>query len=85
MSSNGGWVRFIVMYHVRSPERTSRRGFNVEDVAYWRSTFEVMPAISPSSSPEVTFWKMSFVFVFSSKSNLSGKFSRAFVVSVDGS
>ena len=38
MSSNGGWVRFIVRYQVRSPEFWWKSGFRLGVVAYFWST-----------------------------------------------
>src|SRR5581483_9600410 len=85
MSSNGGWVRFIVRYQVRSPEFRWSDGFLLESVAYERSTCAGMLEISSWKSPAATLLRMSSALVSTSHWKLSGRFWRAAVVSVFGS
>src|SRR5579885_1418035 len=50
-SSKGGWVRFIVMYQVRSPEFWKKCDLRLELVAYFRSTWGGMLEVARSSWP----------------------------------
>src|SRR5215471_6978619 len=73
MSSNGGCVRFIVMYQVRSPEFRCSEAFLLGSVAYERSTWTGMVEISSWSVPDATWSRMSVAFVFTSHSKVSGR------------
>src|SRR4051812_39049894 len=85
MSSKGAWVRFIVMYHVRSPELMWKFFRRLGFVTYSRMTFgEGCAPASSWSSPALILLKMSSLFVSTRKSNSSGKLSRAALVSVFG-
>ena len=52
MSSNGGWVMFIVRYHVRSPEFWKKWLFRLGVVAYFLMTlFGMLETAAKSNSP----------------------------------
>src|SRR5262249_50507220 len=80
MSSKGGWVMFIVRYHVRSPELECRLELCCR--AYLRSVCDGMLETSSWNSPAATLFRMSSAFASTRKSNSSGRFSRAAVESV---
>src|SRR6185503_6042199 len=82
MSSNGGWVRFIVTYQVRSPEFWWKYFFRSAFVAYLRSTCGGITEFAMSrSSAWILLW-MSSALELTRNWNSSGKFSRAAFVSV---
>src|SRR3954454_3284533 len=80
MSSNGACVRFIVRYHVRSPEFECR--LELCDVAYLRSVCDGMLETSSWNSPAATLFRMSSAFASTRNWNSSMLFSRAAVESV---
>ena len=83
-SSNGGWVRFIVRYHVRSPEFWWKYGFRLGSVEYFFRNCGGMLVVAVSYSPASILLQMSSAFALTTNWNSSGKFSRAAFVSVFG-